>query len=204
MAADTLADVPDDTSSDAYAERLRSRSGVWWKRLLGVQAPYRWNLRRLGLGFALDVGCGIGRNLAHLDGNGVGVDHNPAAVAEARRRGLTAFTPDDFAGTEYAIPDRFDSMLLAHVVEHMPYQQAVALVQANLVFVREGGTVAFICPQEAGYRSDATHVSFTDFEVLHRLCADTGVSVARSYSFPFPRAVGRVFPYNEFVVVGRR
>jgi hypothetical protein len=30
-----------------------------------------------------------------------------------------------------------------------------------------------------------------------------GCAIERAYSFPFPRAVGRVFPYNESVAVGR-
>jgi hypothetical protein len=38
-----------------------------------------------------DVGCGLGRNLGHLDGNGVGVDHNAESVAIAQSRGLRAF-----------------------------------------------------------------------------------------------------------------
>src|SRR3989337_1898945 len=80
-----------DTSSDEYAERLVERQRVWWKRALNVQAPYRWNLRRLGLGRVLDVGCGIGRNLAALDGNGVGVDHNKSCVPVVRSLGLVAY-----------------------------------------------------------------------------------------------------------------
>jgi SAM-dependent methyltransferase len=194
--------VPGDTASDAYAERLKR--GARWKRLLGVQTLYRWNVRRLGLGFTLDVGCGVGRNLGHLDGNGVGVDPNRAAIAEARRRGLVVFTPEEFAATEYATRARFDSLLLAHVVEHMSYDDAVALVAANLPFVAAGGKVVFICPQEAGFGSDDTHVAFTDFDVLGRLCADTGLRVETAFSFPFPRAAGRWFRYNEFVVVARR
>ena len=196
--------MPDDTSSPAYADRLRERGGAWWKRLLRAQAVYRWNLRRLHPGFTLDVGCGIGRNLSHLDGNGVGVDHNEAAVAEARRRGLEAFTPDGFARSPYATVGRFDSMLLAHVVEHMPFDEAMALVRRYLPFVADNGTVILICPQEAGYRSDSTHVEFADFGTLRRLAEEVGVTVAKAYSFPLPRPAGRWFRYNEFVVVGRR
>src|SRR3954452_12417168 len=110
---------PADTRGDAYTDRLNRLESVWWKRLLDVERPYRWYLQRLQLGFTLDVGCGVGRNLINLDGNGVGVDHNQTSVAEARSRGLTAMTPDDFAASEYARPGRFDTLLLAHVVEHM-------------------------------------------------------------------------------------
>ena len=49
-----------------------------------------------------------------------------------------------------------------------------------------------------------THVEYMDFVRLHRLLEAHGVERERSYSFPFPRIVGRVFPHNEFVVVGRR
>jgi hypothetical protein len=69
--------------------------------------------------------------------------------------------------------------------------------------VRPGGKVVLICPQERGYASDATHVRFTDFAGLTDLCRALDLSVTRQYSFPFPRPLGRVFTYNEFVVVAR-
>ncbi len=195
---------PDDTRSDAYTRRLETLGDARWKRFFDVQAPYRWNIRRLDLGFTLDVGCGIGRNLLHLDGHGVGVDHNPESVAVAQRRGCTAFTSEAFARSEYARPSCFDSLLVAHVAEHMSFDQACELVAQHLDFVRAGGKVVLIAPQEAGYRSDDTHVEFMDFEKLESILSRSGVMHERSYSFPFPRIVGRIFLHNEFVVVGRR
>ena len=62
-----------ESLTDAYADRLKARL-VWWKRALDVQAPYRWNLRRLKPGFMLDVGCGLGRNLELVLGVCVVVD----------------------------------------------------------------------------------------------------------------------------------
>lgn len=195
---------PDDTRDAAYTRRLETLGDAGWKRLFDVQAPYRWNIRRLELGFTLDVGCGIGRNLLHLDGYGVGVDHNPESVAQANARGCLAFTPDGFAASEYAQPGRFDSLLLAHVVEHMTSIEASMLVREQLEFVRPGGYVVLIAPQEAGYRTDSTHVEFMDFESLEAILFDAGAAPERSYSFPFPRFVGRMFPHNEFVTVGRK
>jgi SAM-dependent methyltransferase len=192
----------DTTRSESYAVRLRELEGVWWKRLLDVQAPYRWNLRRLRLGETLDVGCGIGRYLVHL--SGVGVDHNARCVELARARGCSAYTPAEFRRSEHARPGRFDSLLLSHVVEHMSFAEASELIGAYLAYLRPGGRVALMAPQEAGFRSDPTHVEFMDFEKLHRLLADHALAPAGRYSFPFPRAVGRVFPHNEFIVLGRR
>jgi SAM-dependent methyltransferase len=169
-----------------------------------VQAPYRWNLRRLELGFTLDLGCGTGRNLAHLGGNGIGIDHNPHSVAAARARGLEAYTGEEFRGSRHATPGRFDALLVAHVLEHMPLAEAKVLVGEHLVYVKGGGRVVLITPQEAGFASDGTHVAFTGFAELERVLAAHGLALERRYSFPFPRFVGRVFPHNEFVVVGRK
>jgi SAM-dependent methyltransferase len=197
-------DRPADTRDASYTERLNRLERVWWKRLVDVQAPYRWNLRRLHLGFTLDVGSGLGRNLVNLDGNGVGVDHNADSVRTSRERGLTAYTPEEFHASEFAKPGRFDSLLLAHVAEHMPEDAAVAVLEEYVDYVRRGGRLVIICPQERGYTTDETHVRFLDFPDIHRLCEKVGATVERSYSFPFPRAAGKVFPYNEFVVVARR
>lgn len=199
-----MTDEPGGTESHEYAQRLERLEGAWWKRALDVQRPYRWNLRRLQPGFVLDVGCGIGRNLSHLDGLGVGVDHNPASVATCRERGLTACTADEFAGSDYARPGAFDSLLCSHVVEHMTAAEARGLIAAYLPYVKDTGRVILITPQERGFASDATHVEFADFAYLEALAAASGLRVDTRRSFPFPRVVGKVFTYNEFVVVARR
>jgi SAM-dependent methyltransferase len=169
-----------------------------------VQLPYRWNLRRLKPGFVLDLGCGVGRNLGHLDGEGVGIDPNAACVAAARERGFRAYQPDDFDRACEAEGWRFDALLVAHVLEHVGLANSVPLVGHYLRCLRPGGRVVFITPQEAGYRSDRTHVEFIDDAKLHRICQALDLTIERSYSFPFPRPIGRWFTYNEFVVVAHR
>lgn len=78
-----------------YTPRLARNEGAWWKRL-NIQAPCRWNLRRLRPGFTVDLGCGLGRNLVHIGGNGVGIDRNPFSVEVARSRDSAAFLPGEF------------------------------------------------------------------------------------------------------------
>jgi SAM-dependent methyltransferase len=187
-----------------YADRLVERGDKWWKRLLGAQIPYRWNLRRLQPGHTLDIGSGTGRNLEHLAGHGIGVDPNAAGVAVARSKGLVAYTPDDFLASRDARPGSFDTLLLAHVLEHLPQSDAVELVTRYLPYLRRDGQVILIAPQESGYRSDPTHVEFLDFDGLSRILTACSLAPVRQYSFPFPRAMGRMFRYNEFVVVGGR
>jgi len=190
-----------DTACPDYTQRLSRLEGAAWKRVINAQAPYRWNVRRMNLGFTLDVGCGIGRNLSHLDGNGIGVDHNPDSITTVRDKSLTGFTVDEFFASEFAVADTFDSILVAHVVEHMQEADALSVVGSYLPFVKPAGQVVFITPQERGYASDATHVRFVGFQELSALAADLGLQVQRQYSFPLPRSAGRLFTYNEFICV---
>jgi SAM-dependent methyltransferase len=193
-----------DTRSREYTDRLVRLQRAPWKRLLRVQAPYRWNLRRLRPGFTLEVGCGIGRNLEHLDGNAVGLDLNPFSVAEARRAGLRAFTPAEFEASSWCRPGAFDSLLLSHVAEHMRREELLALLRDHLVYVRPGGLLILVTPQEVGFRSDPSHVEFLDLAALRSVADALGLEPVRDYSFPFPRSFGRLFVYNEFVSVSRR
>lgn len=199
----TADDASPATAGADYADRLRRLETARWKRVLDVQAPYRWNIRRLHLGRTLDVGCGIGRNLAHLGGNGVGVDHNATSVGLARDRGLEAYTGEEFAASGHARPGAFDALLAAHLVEHLTQDEARDVVGTYLPYVRAGGRAVFVTPQEKGYATDATHVRFCGFDEVAALAGSLGMTVEKRYSFPFPRAAGRVFAYNEFVVVAR-
>jgi SAM-dependent methyltransferase len=193
---------PAPTAGEDYARRLTELGGARWKRILNVQAPYRAHIRRLDLGRTLDVGCGTGRNLVALEPGSVGVDHNPHSVAVARAAGLEAYTVDElFARPDLCASASYDSLLLAHVVEHMPPDDARAVIRMYLPLVPSGARVVFITPQERGYASDPTHVTFTGFEELAALAGDLGLRELRRYSFPLPRAAGRLFTYNEFVMV---
>jgi SAM-dependent methyltransferase len=189
-----------NTSETDYTVRLVTQGDVWWKRALDVQAPYRWNLRRLKLGFTLEIGCGVGRNLAHL-GGGVGIDHNASSVEVARSRGHNAFLPAEFEQTRFNAPDTFDGILLSHVAEHMTEAEASSLLTTYLRLLRPQGRVVLITPQEIGFNSDPTHVQFMDFHVLRRIAERNGLTTEKEYSFPFPRFAGRVFKYNEFVSI---
>lgn len=199
------ADATPPTAGREYAERLAALANAPWKRALHVQAPFRAHVRHLHLGRALDVGCGIGRNLPALDAGSVGVDHNPYSIEVARRSGLTAYTDVElFDDDELSRPGSYDGMLVAHVVEHLEPAEALGVLARYVPLVRPGGRVAFITPQERGYASDATHVAFTGFDELAALARALGLAVLRTWSFPLPRPAGRWFTYNEFVLLARR
>ncbi len=193
--------VPGGTSGEDYARRLQRKQHVWWKSALNVQAPYRWNLRRQRLGRTIDVGCGIGRNLETLDPGSVGVDHNEHSVAVAREAGVSALTVAEWEQSALRVPESFDAILLAHVIEHLTEADAVALLRDYLPYLRPGGKVFFVCPQERGYASDATHVRFTTGDDLAGLSRQVGLQPQPWFSFPLPRWAGKPFVYNEFCLL---
>jgi SAM-dependent methyltransferase len=189
------------TKTPDYSAKLLKSQRAWWRRFFNVQAPYRWNLRRLEPGFTLDIGCGLGRHLLHLDGNGVGIDHNKTSLEHVRSLGLAAFTPEEFQRSGFCKPGRFDSLLLSHVAEHMTQEEAIGLLQPYVPLLKTGGKLVMIAPQEAGFEKDASHREFMDFEKLRAIARALGFSPLKEYSFPLPRFLGRFFYFNEFISV---
>lgn len=192
-----------DTKGVDYAERLERLSGAKWKQVLDVQRPYRWNLKRLNLGKTLDVGCGIGRHLSHLPKGSVGVDHNVQAIKVAKDTGYDAMIVSEFkkSSSKYS-KKKFDSMLLAHVLEHMPTADGKKIIKEYLPFVKKN--IVVICPQEKGFPTDETHVNFLTHKDIEDILESLGLTIDKSYSFPFHKSAGKVFTHNETVVVAHK
>lgn len=190
-----------DTSSKEYSDRLTNLSNKKWKNLIDVQKPYRWNMNRMELGTVIDVGCGIGRNLKYLTKGSIGVDHNKFAVQQAKNNDMDAYTVDEFMRAKF-LKNYFDSMLLAHVLEHLSIAESRAILKMYLPYVRN--KVLVICPQEKGYKSDATHVTFLQENDIKDLLKESGLQIAKATSFPLPKIFGKVFTYNETVVLAQK
>jgi SAM-dependent methyltransferase len=192
------------TNEKNYTDGLLYRQSAWWKKFFNVQYPYKYNIQSLKPGFVLDIGCGIGRNLLHLNGNGIGIDHNPTSIEVSKSRGLKAYTVDDFLKSTYNKPETFDSILLAHVAEHMTGDDFITLLKQYVHLLKDDGRIIVITPQEKGFKSDDTHVQFMDFVTVKDLLKEIDFNTNRQYSFPFPRVVGYFFKFNEFVSVAKR
>jgi 2-polyprenyl-3-methyl-5-hydroxy-6-metoxy-1,4-benzoquinol methylase len=191
----------ESTKDEKYSERLVNLNSVWYKRMIEPVNPYRWHIRRSCKTPVLDIGCGIGRNLGYLkDTKSVGVDHNDHSVQIATEKGFTAYTPETFRQKFSTDTGQFQTLLLSHVIEHMTLAEARSLIAEYLPFVRSGGEVMIICPQERGYASDSTHVTFFDGKDIEELVTDLGLTLKKSYSYPLPRKFGKAFIYNEIVV----
>lgn len=148
----------------------------------------------------LDIGCGIGRNLRYLGGEeNVGVDHNPDSVEICRKLGLKAFTPADFGSGHSG--EKFQTLLLSHVIEHLTQEDAQSLLEQYLPYMDSDSQIVVICPQERGFASDKTHVTYFEEQSIRLLLNQVGYPQVSYRSFPLPKVAGRLFIYNEHVAV---
>ena len=134
----------------------------------------------------------------------MGVDTNSHSVEVVRQKGFTAYTSGEFPSSPDATLEGYASLLFAHVLEHMDLGEASDLVATYLPYLRAGGKVIIIVPQEAGFKSDPTHVTPLDLGDIAHIEAVHGLVRERGYSFPFPRFAGRFFPHNETVGIARK
>ena len=189
-----------DTSQPWYTARLNRLGNKKWKILLGTHRPFKTPITSLCLGRTLEIGCGVGRVLQWLP-NSIGVDHNSTSVDAARARGLTAFTNEEFHLSEFAISKSFDSILMAHLLEHMTEDERNTIMKEFRKYLQPKGRLVIICPQEAGFRSDSTHIEYLDFNSIEEYGLRHDFVIELAKSNPFPRFFGKLFKYNEFFVV---
>lgn len=188
------------TNQPEYCEYLLSTDKSW-KQILNVQYPYRRAIQKMELGKSIDIGCGVGRVLAWLTKDSIGVDHNPISIDICLSKNLKAYTSQKFlemAKSNEIEKRSFDNLILTHVLEHLePYEQ-IEIISFYLPYLKKNGGLFIITPQEAGYASDDTHVTFTGFERTTEVLNELNFETVSQKSFPFPQGFGKFFKYNEF------
>ena len=110
-------------------------------------------------------------------------------------------TVDEFMASDEATEGHFQSLLFAHVIEHLEPDGARAILTTYLPYARPGGSVMFVVPRSVATPPTPTHVWFARFEELNALALMSVWSRA-SWSFPF-RSLGKAFIYSEFCVLAK-
>lgn len=149
----------------------------------------------------LDLGCGRARNGLEIERFGyrvTGVDASPAACGVARRRISEVIEQDilDFSGLAAALADRrFDWLVLADVLEHLPDPFAALCFYRR--FLHPQGRLVVSLPNVAVWDNrlrllfgrfeyadsgilDRTHLRFFTFRTGRRLLAEAGFETVRA------------------------
>jgi len=115
----------------------------------------------------LDLGCGRGEWLELLSEHGRlarGVDTNAAMIRECRDRGLDVVEADALSYMRSLESASIGAITGIHVIEHLSFEQLVALVDESLRVLVAGGVVAFETPNPenlvvgaCGFHADPTH-----------------------------------------------
>jgi len=142
-----------------------------------------------------DLGCGNGALLAELQDTGlegIGLEPDPAARAQAQARGLTVYEGTLESPPEALQETPFDGIVLSHVLEHC--LNPVAALGNAAMLLAPGGTVLCETPNNAAlgmlrqgvcwYWLDVPrHLNFFTAESLERICSAAGLAVAgREYA----------------------
>lgn len=122
-----------------------------------------------GAAQVVDVGSGRGEWLALLRDQGVravGVDLNAAFVAQCTAGGLDAVRADAIAYLDERPESSLGAVTAFHIVEHLPFDRLIELVDAALRALRPGGCLIMETPNplnlvvgSASFHLDPTHLS---------------------------------------------
>lgn len=192
------------TNESAYTKQFLTNKNKWFRAILPLRVPIQYNIRRLCKGKVLDVGCGPGRHVTSLSGRAVGVDHNNDFVEIVRNNGFEAYTPEELEA--FQPESTFDTLLFSHVIEHSNYNDARLLVLRYVKYLKSNGKIIIIVPQIAGYRSDKTHMTYFDENLLRKLAKSLNIKIRRIFSYPFPGMAGHILGcivYNELILIGK-
>lgn len=107
---------------------------------------------------ALDVGCGYGRNMKLLRSLGfdvLGVDVNEKIVDSNRSAGFSCVTVTELARNT----EKFDLLLMAHVIEHLSPAELVIFLDGYLDRLRPGGHLIIATPlASSNFYDDFDHI----------------------------------------------
>jgi len=132
----------------------------------------------------LDIGCGRGEFLELLREAKIaakGIDLSDAAVESCRRKGLAASQADAFDFLANTETGTFDGIHMSHVLEHMPFQTVVRLLETCAAHLPAGGVLVAETPNP--HSPEALHAFFLDPTHVRPLFPETLTILLESLHF---------------------
>jgi SAM-dependent methyltransferase len=120
----------------------------------------------------VDLACGQGHFVRALSDAGVsayGVDSDPGCVAEARNQGQEVIEEDVFSYLRDASAGSVDGIFCAHLVEHLRFEDVLALVTGSFDLLADGGTMVIVTPncQSLSTHLDSFYLHFGHESFYH-------------------------------------
>jgi SAM-dependent methyltransferase len=153
----------------------------------------------------VDLGSGRGEWLTLLRDAGIrsrGVDPHPRFVADGRSRGLDVEQGDGVRYLQQLAPNSVDMVTAFHLIEHLPVEELLELLEAAYNALRPGGCLLLETPNPANlvmgacdFYNDPTHLaplpsSLTKFLVSRHGFDDIEVRLLHPKISPLPPAMG--------------
>jgi len=130
----------------AFEDKFRGSKKVI-KHRLEVYLPYIQQIKKDS--YILDVGCGRGEWLELLKQNNItakGLDLNSLMAVKAQALGLDAVNEDVISYLKKQPQNSIDAVTGFHIVEHLPFEVMITMLQEALRVVKSGGLVIFETP----------------------------------------------------------
>lgn len=199
MAATTAHDFDRDRFYLEFEHLFRgSRADI--KQRQQVYLPYLSHITSRKEGdrpAVLDVGCGRGEWLELMGEQGIpalGIDLNAAMVDACIERGYAAKVADAIAYLRQRKAASLGAVTGFHIIEHLPFEQMIALFDAALHALCEGGVLIFETPNPenlivgaCNFYYDPTHLHPVVPDVARFIASQRGfadVEILRLHPFP--------------------
>ncbi|MGD8244364.1 MAG: class I SAM-dependent methyltransferase [Anaerolineae bacterium] len=104
-------------------------------------------------GLVVDLACGHGDFVQLLTENGVdalGIDSDPECCRELQQRGIDVLCEDVLTYLQGVTEESLSGLFSAHLVEHLPYQQVMALIELAHRALEPGGIIVLTTPNVRG------------------------------------------------------
>lgn len=134
----------------------------------------------------VDIGSGTGIFLRLLRDAGIratGIENDPALVEQIQLKGCEVMQGDAtsiWAGLDFA----FDGIFCSHLVEHLPFEQVVGMVEGCTDRIDPGGIVVFAFPNPESlemqlfhFWRDPQHVRFYHPDIIAGLLRHYGIEI---------------------------
>ena len=180
------------------------------------QSVYLQSLKERGIGSStlplLDLGCGRGEWLELLGEHGLearGVDNNQSMVEKCKSEGLNVNQSDALSHLRTLSDSSLGAVTSFHMVEHLPFEVTLTLIDEALRVLRPGGVLILETPNPQNlmvgahtFYLDPTHLKPLPSPMLRFFVEARGFCDAHILELqPYPETVR--FPENGSAVASR-